>query len=133
TGGEKVFAPLFAIAGTPEGVVKFSAPLHPVNIDEGGDVVLELGDGDHRCPRLDFTVEPLPKGVPADYAVTLQQSLERWVDKTLARLGYNSATLLQADPGTLPPARLGFWLAKHFVSSNDPNALPAIAARAAGD
>lgn len=131
--GEKVFAPLFAIAGTPAGTVKFSAPLHPIHVDEGGDVVLELGDGEHRCPRLAFTVEPLPKNVPTDYAVILQKLLENWVDKTLARMGYNSATLLQADPNTLPPARLGLWLAKHFVSSNDPDALPAIVGRAAND
>lgn len=129
--GETVVTPLPTIAGTPQGIAKFPAPLNPANVDDGGEVVLRLGNGESRCPDMQFHVEPLPKNVPTDYALTIQSLMEQFVDKVLLKMGFNSATLLLADPDTLPPAKLSAWLIKHLVSSDAPGALPALLKKAA--
>ncbi len=125
--------PLFAQAGAPQGEVRFVTPLSPDRNPEGGRVELELGDGEKHCPRVAFTILPLPEA-PADYALTVQSDLERWIDQTLVVLGYDPLAMLNADPNSLPPAQLGLWLTKHYISDeDDPDALPAVARAAADD
>lgn len=130
--GGKAITPLLAIAGTPEDVVKFPAPLYPTGDPEGGEVTLELGDGDTYC-QMAFTIDPLPKDVPADYALTIKNLLQQFADTVILKSGLDPAKLLQADPDKLPAAKLPAWVLKHLVSSNDPNALPATLKQVASD
>ena len=127
--GETRIDPLFVKAGSASGTADFVVPVHPFGDPEGGEVMLEPGDGDWHCPQQSFMIEPLPDA-PRDYPLTLAEDIEAWVDTVLEQMGYDPQTLLDADPDTLPKARLGLWLVKQYVSSDRADGLPALAQKA---
>ncbi|EKF74600.1 hypothetical protein A11A3_08235 [Alcanivorax hongdengensis A-11-3] len=128
----QIIDPLFLNAGDEGDPIRFTTPLAPTRDPEGGNVMMELGDGDQHCPAFAFTIDALPQA-PDDYTRTVRQRLETWVDKSLAVLGYNPQTLLDADPDTLPQQDLSFWVVKQYVSGDRPDGLKALAAQASDD
>lgn len=137
--GETVITPLFAnqpADNAPAGEVTFSAPLHPANMVDGGQVRIEIGDGEQHCAPFEFTIEPLLEPVSdqekdASDPEKVLAKLQDWVDENIQRLGYDPEEILAMEEEGVPPQQIGLWLAKKMVSSADPGALPAIAQSAA--
>ena len=129
--GEKV-APLFVNSGTPQGTDAFTVPLHPSANAEGGQVELEIGDGEEHCPVVTFDIQPLPSA-PPDYLEQVQPMIEQWTEDSIRSLGYNPPNLLSADPSNLSPTQKGLRVAWLFASSNRDGALPALASEVADD
>lgn len=127
--GDTRVDPLFVSVDPQTEDTRFTSPIHPSRDPQGGEVELEAGDGERHCPARTFTIQPLPSA-PEDYPITVTTKLEAWVDDTLTTMGYDPQSLLNADPDSLPQARLNLWLAKQFVSSDRDKALPALAKQA---
>jgi hypothetical protein len=124
--------PLFVHANPPDGAVRFTVPVHPTRDPDGGEVMLELGDGTGHCPPQPFRIEPMPEA-PADYAETVRLELEAWVDQTLEVLGYDPAQLAQAEAARVPEPDRPLWLAKQLVSGSGAAGLSRLAEQAASD
>jgi hypothetical protein len=127
--GQTLVDPLFVSIDDESGEIAFSAPVHPSGNLEGGRVKLEAGDGELHCPQQTLALEPLPSA-PADHPVVIADKFETWADLSIQTLGYDPQTLLNADPDSLPEARLSLWLVKQFVSGDRDGALPVLARQA---
>ncbi len=109
--GEAVIAPLFASIpneSSPSDEVRFTAPLHPVNLVSGGKVMIELGDGTHRCPAFELTITALPEPVTqqekdASDPQQVLAKLQAWVDRSIKRMGYDPVAILNTDQVDVPP------------------------------
>src|SRR5699024_8152788 len=80
----------------------FAAPFHPEGNIDGGDVLLELGDGIQYCKAISFSINPLPDA-DAHYADTIHKKIEALVDATLNAMGIDPEHLINADINTLDP------------------------------
>lgn len=127
-------APAFFFANDTDNTntYRFVAPLHPDGNLEGGEVLLEVGDGEQYCPAVEFTVLPLPDA-DADYAEQIQQKMAQWVDESLRLMGEDPEQLLDADLENLNPFEQVLWLAKQLVSGDGTDDLPALFAAATDD
>lgn len=123
---EPVISALFLNEKNEAGEYTFNVPIHPNFNAEGGEVLLELGDGTKSCDALAFTILPLP-AAPADYAKTVQSDLEQVVDNTLVSFGYDPQVLLNADPETLSQFDQAFWMVKQFTSADREGSLAQLA------
>ena len=110
-------SPHFLNQPVEQGASRFSVPVMPSLSSQGGEVMLEFGDANQSCPKVSFTIQPLP-GVQTDYAITIFNKLEAWVDQNLRVLGYDPDQLLSADPNTLPEQDLAWWLVKQYTSGD---------------
>ena len=124
--------PLFVHENPADEAIQFTVPVHPTRDPDGGEVVLELGDGTNHCPQQPFRIESMPEA-PADYAETMRLELEAWVDKTLEVLGYNPVQLAQAEAASVPEPDRPLWLAKQLVSGSGEAGLSSLAEQAASD
>lgn len=117
--------PLFLFATNFPDEFKLAAPFHPEGKVEGGEVLLELGDGTHYCEPLELTLEELPEA-DATYTEEVLDELEEWVNKYLAMMGYDAEELHQKYPLSLDPFERTLWLAKELISGENEASLPVI-------
>lgn len=131
-GDQQQVDPLFLNADAAAGTARFTTPLHPSRDPQGGNVLLELGNGQQHCPALAFAIDPLP-AAPADYAQTVQQAFENYVDTAIRVSGLDPAALLQADAADVVPSDLPYWIGKQFTSADREDSLLRMANQAAAD
>ena len=122
--------PLFATNTNGEYV--FATPLYTLNPETGGTVTLELSDVEARqhCAGIEFTINPLAKTVADNdtraYLDEFQLGLEEWIDEAIYITGKDSENLLNKNFNELKPETQMLWLAKQYVSSDDPGFLKSL-------
>ncbi|CAA0091828.1 Uncharacterised protein [Zhongshania aliphaticivorans] len=112
---------------------QFELPMHPNTPAEGGQVLIEIGDGSNHCPQQTFTINALPTA-PADYAQDVQAALVSWVEAAARHLGLDPAQLRAAEESELTGMAAVMRLA--LDTADDPNApgsIKALADEAAAD
>jgi hypothetical protein len=112
---------------------QFELPMHPNTPADGGQVLIEIGDGSDHCPQQTFTINALPTA-PADYAQDVQTALVSWVEAATRNLGLDPAQLRAADENQLTGISAVMRLALDTATDPDaPGSVKALADDAAAD
>lgn len=91
-------------------------PLHPVDPLAGGQVKIEVGDGQHACPAVTLNLNPLPAADP-QVITRVRDKMAQWVDASIEAVGVNPSTLLTATADTIAPDMIAFAVAKKNISA----------------
>ena len=112
---------------------QFQLPMHPATPLEGGQVLIEIGDGSNHCPSQSFTIAALPDA-PADYAQRVQSALTSWVEAAASQLGFDPDQLRNADTSQLDGMAAVMRMLLDMASDpSAPGSIKALADDAAAD
>jgi len=101
------------------------APLVPGGTAEGGEVTLQVTDGQRACEPVEFTVEPLPEA--SGTFASAVDSMERIVELKAQRLGVDPGALRGVALDTLPRPLWPLAIAREMIDGPDnPNSLRAV-------
>lgn len=115
-GAETIAAAFFVAPAEGERPTRFAAPIHPARPLQGGEVLIEIGDGQRRCPALPLQVGALPPAEPA-LMQTVLDKLAQWVDLQIRVMGGEPASVAAADRDSIEPSLIPLAVAKRLLGT----------------